>query len=354
MSLSKRLINTGGGGAAEPTTFDFIFASSDNYTRTINVSNVNSISAVSSIYTGQNTYTNGMAPAYITLPSDWTYPNRVIYNYTNTYQIYRVDPNTGIIVLIASRTQTGTPRSLKFDNTNQILINGSGKIQGFANGNVGVVELYSNLHGDFTITGSDISAGNGVIDEINGLYFVQDYNDPLSIFSTANAQTSMGDKINPTNFKPQSLPLKVDVDPYNKVGYISSYTNPYLSSFDYSDPTNPTLLQNFNTGAGQSQPRVLKLDLVNQVAYQIHNYKEIVATDISDPSNMTALGTFSDGTNMTGATDIVIDNVKNIAYVSCATSSKLCALDISDPTNITLITAFSTGALRGLSYIPKV
>lgn len=143
------------------------------------------------------------------------------------------------------------------------------------------------------------------------------------------------------NFSSASLTTTargVRVDSVNKIAYIVSEPSfvPKIVSFDISNPNSISSLDSLNLGS--DTPYEIELDLVNNVAYTTDGVGDtLTAIDISNPSNMSILGSYTNSTYFTRPANIQIDTTNNVLYAGNDSRDAISALDISDPTNISFI-----------------
>ena len=131
----------------------------------------------------------------------------------------------------------------------------------------------------------------------------------------------------------------IRVDSVNQIAYVVSNPsfNSTILSFDISNPSSISFLDSINLGSVEV-PYEIELDLVNNVAYVSESTNEkLIAVNISNPSNMSILGSYQNGTYFFRPANMQIDTTNNILYAGNDSRDAISALDISDPTNISLI-----------------
>jgi hypothetical protein len=119
--------------------------------------------------------------------------------------------------------------------------------------------------------------------------------------------------------------------------YVTGYYSDNMLILDISDPTNPTLVGNFDPGVGVLD-NGYHVDIVGSYAYVTGGNSDNVAiVDISDPTSPTLVGNWDPNDNnvIESARQILVSG--RYAYVTGRDSDNVAIVDISDPTSPTLV-----------------
>ena len=362
MSLSKRLINTGGAGGIT-TTFDFIVTNGEGtagVVRSLDVTDPTNTSVVSTNTQNKYSYITGHTPAIYSTTGSL---DRMIVSGTGGYFVFPIDINTGVLSnavnFAAWRTSSNVVQQdvsyLSFSPTLDAVVRHRDTTSGWYNTWDGL--NINQPSGSLTNSGARLGTnytnlGNSFVDNINDILFVQ--NDNTSLISRYSPPTGKSIHLLPSTSPSNSFSSRcIEADPLKKVAYVTYNDNNVarVTSYDYTDNTiSMVVLQDFIFPLN-SNPKYMRLDSLNQVLYVIQDGTQITAVDVSDSSNMSYLGSFTDATNLVGANDILIDNVKKVAYVKTTTTAKLLSLNISNPSNITLISSINAGSASKITPI---
>lgn len=193
---------------------------------------------------------------------------------------------------------------------------------------------------DITLVGSeDVGA-----DKISSIYIDGDYA-YLATDRDEFVVVDISDKNNPTQVDSIDFPRGNDAYGIFKSGnYVfvardqTAQNNGELYAIDASDPTNTSLVSDYEIGADANDVFV-----VGDYAYLATAGNELEVIDVSDPSNMSSAGSYNTSSNADGEGIYVDGGYAYLVTANDGGGDELFILDVSDPTNPTLEGSFDVG-----------
>lgn len=122
-------------------------------------------------------------------------------------------------------------------------------------------------------------------------------------------------------------------------------------SVDYSDPTALSVLDDIISSTQLDFPNGVAVDSTNEIAYYCNSSdSSVTSVDYSTPSSLSILDEHADSTSFAGASNIKLDSENDILYGVSITRDSIVRFDVSNPSSISTLNYLIDNTNLNLAY----